>query len=73
MNRPIPAWAQAIGGSAMAILLSGNLWFVVRLIHELDEAKSIVYQLRQDVAVLSARVDNLPKGCSFPATRKGDH
>jgi hypothetical protein len=61
----IPLWAQAIGGALIGILFAGNAFFVARLVEQLDGTREQVWQLRQEVVVLSSRVENIPK-CTFP-------
>lgn len=43
-----------VAAPVIGILLSGNIWFVNRLVMEIDNTKSIVYQMRQDFAVMQA-------------------
>lgn len=49
----------------MAILFAGNVFFVARLVEQLDGTREMVWQLRQEVVVLSAKVEALPK-CTYP-------
>lgn len=44
---------------AVVILLSGNIFFVKRLVDRLDSNEAMIFQLRQEMAVLSARFDTL--------------
>jgi hypothetical protein len=60
----MPKWAQAIGGSIIAILFAGNVFFVARLVEQLDATREQVWALRQDVVVLTARMDGLRK-CNY--------
>ena len=55
----MPKWAQTIGGSVIAILFAGNVFFVNRLVQQLDATREIVWNLRQDVVVLSIRLEAL--------------
>lgn len=57
----IPPWAQGIAAGIMVMLFGGNIFFVTRLVEQLDATREMVWQLRQEVVVLSAKVENLPK------------
>lgn len=56
-NDRVLEWILAV----MGILFMGNVAFGVRLIADLDKTRDMMWQLRQDVTVLQAKVDNLPK------------
>lgn len=40
--------------SIIGVMLTGNVFFVKRLVDQLDSLREIVWQLRQDVVVLQA-------------------
>lgn len=50
---PLVKTAVAIGSTFAGLLFAGNLFFVQRLIVELDETKAAVRQLQSEVAVLA--------------------
>jgi len=56
----IPKFAMTAIGVVLSILMSGNIFFVKRLVDQLDATREIVWQLRQDVTVLKLTVENLP-------------
>lgn len=52
-------WVSPVIGS---LLLAGNLFFVGRFIDEQDKLKEMVWQLRQDVVILQAKMDTKNRG-----------
>lgn len=42
----------------IGVLFSGNIFFVKRLVDQLDSVREIVWQLRQDVVVLQTKGEN---------------
>lgn len=44
--------------SLLTLLVSGNLFFVKRLVDKLEVIEERVWQLRQEVVILSMRVDS---------------
>jgi hypothetical protein len=41
----------------IALLVSGNMYFIKNLVGKLDNLEERVWQLRQEVVVLSVRID----------------
>lgn len=42
----------------ITLLVSGNLFFIKRLVDKIETMEATVWQLRQEVVVLSFRIDN---------------
>lgn len=65
----MPKWAIATAGSLMMVLLALVSWLLAEVFNsiktDVNKMSDIVYQVRQDVAVLSARVDTNSKSCNF--------
>lgn len=55
----IPGWFLAVSGAVVTLLISANVFFVKRLVDQLDATREIVWQLRQDVVILKVTVDNI--------------
>ena len=49
-----PEVLNLIYTSIIGVMLTGNVFFVKRLVDQLDSLREIVWQLRQDVVVLQA-------------------
>ena len=62
---------MTISGVILSILMAGNVFFVKRLVDQLDSTREIVWQLRQDVVILKIAVDNLSNHPAF-SFRKGE-
>ena len=56
-ERPSSLTIEVVMTGALSLLLAGNIFFIVRLVDRLERVEEIVYQLRQGVAVLEARLD----------------
>jgi len=48
-----------LAAGVLVALLSVNIFFVKRLVDKLDSNEMMIFQLRQEMAVLSARFDTL--------------
>lgn len=44
-------------GACVSLLLSGNLFFIKRLVDDLDDTKHMVTQLHEAVAVISIKME----------------
>jgi hypothetical protein len=53
----LPKWAQTVGGIFISVLFAGNVFFVARLVEQLDATREMVWQLRQEVVILTAKVE----------------
>jgi hypothetical protein len=53
----VPKWAQTTGGVVISVLFAGNVFFVARLVDQLDATREMVWQLRQEVVLLTAKVE----------------
>lgn len=56
----VPAITVPIVGFTLSLLIGANIFFVKRLVDQLDATREIVWQLRQEVVVLKLTVDNIP-------------
>lgn len=54
--KKINAWIASVLGM---LLLSGNIYFVKRLVDRLDEQGTMIWQLRQDVVILKLTIDGI--------------
>lgn len=53
--------------SAVGILLSsGNIYFIKHTLDRLDSIEAMVYQIRQDVAILNAKQASFSGPCQSP-------
>lgn len=70
----IPGWAQAVAASLIAALITISTGLVTYLFLELKSEvranSEITGQLRQDFAVIQARLDTQYRFCQFP--KKGE-
>jgi hypothetical protein len=57
-KQTLATWALT---GAVGVLLSTNTFFIVRLIDKVDSTQELVWQLRQQLMLLSFRVDELAK------------
>lgn len=60
INSAIFKVVLSVGSAVLGILFAGNLFFINRLVTQLDVTSEIVRQLRQEVVVLRLTVDNFP-------------
>lgn len=56
----LPGVVLPIIGAVLSLLIGANIFFVKRLVDQLDATREIVWQLRQEVVVLKLTVDNMP-------------
>jgi len=47
--------------AVVTLLVSGNLYFIKKLVDKVDMIESMMWQVRQEVVVLSVRMDNFKK------------
>ena len=52
-------WAA---GTTFTLLLSGNIFFVSRLVQEIDDTKQAVMNLHEQVQILDARISHKARG-----------
>lgn len=51
--------AKKATAALLAILFSGNVFFVKRLVDKIDSLETTVWTLRQDVVILSIKLDGI--------------
>jgi len=61
----VPALLLPIVGSMLSMLLGANIFFVKRLVDQLDATRDIVFQLRQEVVVLKVTFDDFTSKHKF--------
>lgn len=58
MNSTIKNMMAYGAPAVISILLAGNIFFVRRFIDEFYSVRDVVWQLRQQVAVMEAKIDS---------------
>lgn len=55
----MPSILLPISGAIISMLMMGNIFFVKRLVDQLDATREIVWSMRQELVVLKYTVDNM--------------
>lgn len=61
----IPKWVVGITTTMISVLFAGNVFFVNKLVNKIDATEQIVWQLRQEIAVLKVSVDAMHRRRSY--------